>query len=89
MMKKRWKQGGALILAAVLVISAFVLPKSFAAVGVENRDDCTMELQYNKYVELVGDEERGIEALDVPVRLYKIASINVSGEYTVLDSFST
>lgn len=88
MMKKRWKQGGALILAAVLVISAFVIPKSFAAVGVENRDDCTMELQYNKYVELVGDEERGIEALDVPVRLYKIADINVSGEYTVLDSFS-
>ena len=42
MMKKRWKQGGALILAAVLVISAFVIPKAFAAIGVDVDAECKL-----------------------------------------------
>ena len=42
MMKKKMKRGGAIIFAAVLAVSAFVLPKSFAAIAVDTDAKCSL-----------------------------------------------
>ena len=77
-MKKRIKTGGALILAAVLVVSAFVIPKAFAAIGVNVDADCklTVDTTGTGYKELTSDS--------VIVNLYRVADIAVTGAYNSL-----
>ncbi len=84
MMKKRIKTGGALILAAVLAISAFVIPKAFAADGVNvTKDDCTLTIDLT--AESLFKEVREKE---VTVDLYKVATIKVTGEYEVVTPYT-
>ena len=77
-MKKRIKTGGALILAAVLAVSAFALPKAFAAVGVDvdAKCDLTVDVRGAGYSELISDS--------VIIDLYKVADIAVTGAYDSL-----
>ena len=83
MMKKRIKTGGALILAAVLAISAFALNNTFAANGVEaGRTDCTLTVALT--AESLFKEVREKE---VTVNLFRVADIAVTGKYTVLDEY--
>lgn len=83
MMKKRIKQGSALIVAAALVFSAFALPKTYAAIAVKTDKACSLQINVpqDNFVEL--------KDLTVPVKLYKVADINVSGEYTAVEALST
>ena len=83
MMKKRIKTGGALILAAVLAISAFVIPKAFAAEGVNvNKKDCTLT------VDLTAESLfKEVREKEITVDLYKVATIKVTGEYEVIDPY--
>ena len=77
-MKKRIKTGGALILAAVLALSAFVIPKAFAADGVDVDAECklTVDTRGTGFSELTTDS--------VIVNLYKVADIAVTGTYDSL-----
>ena len=82
MMNKRIKQGAALVLAAALAFSAFVLPKSYAAKGVEMRTDCAIEVK-------APTEFKELSTEPVEIKLYKVATINVQGEYTAVEAFAS
>lgn len=83
MMKNRMKQGGAVLLAAALMFSAFVLPKTYAALAVDTDAKCSVEVNVStaEYSEL--------KTLPVKVNLYKVADIDVTGEYTAEGAFAS
>ena len=82
MMKKRIKTGGALILAAVLAISAFAINSTLAANGVENKAcSLTVDVSKVKYKEVKTEE--------LTVNLYRVADIDVTGEYDVEDAYDS
>ena len=80
MMKKRIKTGGALILAAVLAISAFAINNTFAANGVKEQP-CSLT------VDVSGADYKEVKEKDITINLYRVASIDVTGKYTVLDPY--
>lgn len=80
MVKRRIKQASALVLAATLVFSAWILPKVSAAIGVETAEKCSVVIT----VPEEGFQE--LSSLDIKVNLYKVAGIAVTGEYTATES---
>ena len=82
--KRRMMRGSAFVLALTVALSAFVLPKVYAAVGVKTDEKCTIQidLRNNGYRELIGEE-----ALPVEIELYKVADIDVSGKFTPLSAY--
>lgn len=83
MMKKRFKQGGALILAAVLAVSAFAVQKSYAADKVVVGEECSINYAIS------GGTFKEVTADKVTVNLYKVATIDATGRYTVLDDYES
>lgn len=92
---RKMKKIGAIILAAVLVCSAFVLPEVYAAIGVVQPEggcslqvECTIQndIEWNPVAEDKYLSE--LESNAVEVKLYKVASIAVTGAYTALSDFS-
>lgn len=81
MMKKRMKQGGALVIATALVVSAFVLPKSYAATAIDTAAECSVQIN----VPSEGFSE--LKNLEVPVNFYKVANVNVVGKYKAVAGF--
>jgi len=81
MIKKKIRQGSALLLAAVLGITALGVSKTYAALGVATDTRCSVQIN----VPSSGFSE--LDDLDIPVDLYKVADIAVSGAYTVTDAF--
>lgn len=81
-MKKRIKTGGALILAAVLAISAFAINNSFAANRIEDRT-CKLTVDVSNAV------YKEVKEKNVSINLYKVADISATGEYTVSDSYKS
>ena len=83
MMKKRIKQGGAIVLAAALAFSAFALPEAYAAIAVKTDKECSVEIAVPQegFVEL--------KELEVKVNLYKVADIDVAGKYTAVEALNT
>lgn len=66
---RRMKKIGAIVLAAVLVCSAFVLPEVYAAVGVEEPEEgCSLQINCNVQNE-------------IKINIYKVADIQVTGKY--------
>lgn len=76
-----FRQGSALTLAVVLGISAFAAGKTYAALGVEVDMECSIQIN----VPETGFSE--LHELEIPVNLYKVADIAVSGKYTVTADF--
>lgn len=96
-MRKRIKKVSALVLAAALLCSAFVLPEVYAAVGVDTTADCSIEidLRATPFKHLNGkwgSEKatstaiRDYENYPVTVNVYKVAEITVTGKYVAVDS---
>ena len=83
MMKKRFKQGGALILAAVLAVSAFAVHRSYAADSVKVDKACSITYAVDE------TNFKEVKADSVTVKLYKVADIDVTGEYTVEDAYKS
>lgn len=83
MMKKRIKTGGALILTAVLAVSTFVLPKAYAAIAVETERECSVQIT------APAAEYSELGSLPVEIKLYKVADINVQGEYKAVGAFQS
>lgn len=75
-MKKRIKTAGALILAAIIVLSAAGLSSVYGALGVETDQKCslTFTLEDTQFDEL--------NEVAIPVDVYKIADITSEAQYT-------
>lgn len=80
---KKGRRISAFVLAAALLFSAVVLPKVHAAVGVDTKKMCVLEIDLR---ECGFNELSGVSALPVKVNLYKVADIDVSGNYTAVSS---
>lgn len=87
---RRIKKGSAILLAAALVFSALALPKAYAAGPIETeKADCkiTVNVANSKYAE--GTPVFGeLSTLEVPVKLYKVATVDVSGNFTGISPFN-
>ena len=77
-----------MILAMLLVLSAVVLPKVYAAYGVDVDAECSVEILTTGcgYKELNGSDP-AVTAYPVTVDLYKVADIDVSGRYEAVEAF--
>lgn len=81
MMKKRVKEGSAIFLALAVAFSVFALPGVWAANAIQvDRTDCSVEFS-------VGSDYTELKTSDVTVDLYKVASVDKSGDYTVVTDF--
>jgi len=81
MIRKKIRQGSAFVLALVLGISAFAAGRVYAANGVEVDRKCSLQIN----VPETGFSE--LQGLEIPVNLYKVADITVSGKYTLTADF--
>lgn len=84
MMKKRVKEGSALLLALALAFSALSLPGARAANAVDTNASCSVEFS-------IGGDYEDLKTIEggVPINLYKIASIDAAGAYTAEQGFET
>ena len=83
MMRKRVREGSAVLLALAVAFSVFALPNVRAANAIEvDRDDCSVEFS-------VGSDYTELQKSNVTVDLYKVASVDKSGEYTVVSDFKS
>ncbi|MDD2978637.1 MAG: DUF5979 domain-containing protein [Hespellia sp.] len=88
MMKKRGRIGSALLLALVLVASVVGVPKVQAANAVDVDADCSIDFT------IAGSQTAGAlkelydGTVSVPVKMYKVASIDASGNYMAESEFS-
>lgn len=79
-MKKTIKKGSALALALALMLSATVLPKVYAAFGIDTEKSCSLTFELDgTYQELNG--------LTIPINLYRVADVEENGEYKVLPGY--
>ena len=83
MMKKRVKIGSAVMLALALTFSALTLPGAKAANAVDTGRMCSVDFAIS-----TADFEE-MNQIEIPVKLYKVASINESGEYTAEAGFES
>lgn len=82
MMKKRVKQGSAILLAFAVALSVFVLPGVWAASAIDvDRKDCSVEFS-------VGGDYEELNTNDLSVKLYRVASVDKTGTYTPVGDFS-
>lgn len=84
MNKKRIKQAGVLGLTLALMFSGFVLAKVYAAEGIKINKKCTVQISLKEsgFKEFIGQE-----ALPVEVALYKVADVDVGGNYKTLAEY--
>lgn len=89
-MRKRNKIG-ALALAAVIAFSVLVLPKTHAAGPIEiNKSDCKIAVNVANNVYPAGTATGfgELATLGVDVNLYRVATVDVSGDFTGIGKFS-
>lgn len=81
---RRIKKGSAILLAAALVFSALALPKTYAAVGIEEPENgCSVE--FNVPTSTFSE----LSTLEIPVYFYKVANVGVGGDYTAVTGIDT
>ena len=83
MIKKRIKEAGAVLVALALTLSALTLPGAHAANAVDTGKSCSVEFSIG------GDYKEDLEKVNVPINLYKVASIDASGSYTAEQGFDS
>ena len=81
MMNKRLKQGSTFLLAVALTFPLLTLPGAKAASAINNGQKCSIEF------DISGNSSELLSA-SIPVNLYKVASVDESGNYTATDAFS-
>ena len=82
MMNKRLKQGSTFLLAVALTFPLLTLPGAKAASAIDTGQKCSIEFDISGSSELLNDD------VTVQVNLYKVASVDVSGNYTATGAFS-
>ena len=81
MMNKRLKQGSTFLLAVALTFPLLTLPGAKAASAIDTDAECSIEF------DISGNSSELLSA-SIPVNLYKVASVDVSGNYTGIGAFS-
>ena len=81
MMNKRLKQGSTFLLAVALTFPLLTLPGAKAASAINTGQKCSIEF------DISGNSSELLSA-SIPVKLYKVASVNESGNYTGIGAFS-
>lgn len=81
MMNKRLKQGSTFLLAIALTFPLLTLPGAKAAIAINTGQKCSIEF------DISGNSSELLSA-SIPVNLYKVASVDESGNYTATDAFS-
>lgn len=81
MMNKRLKQGSTFLLAVALTFPLLTLPGAKAASAIDTGQKCSIEF------DISGNSSELLSA-SIPVNLYKVASVDESGNYTATDAFS-
>lgn len=84
MMKRRVKIGSAVVLTLALVFSALPMLGADAAYPVETGRSCSVEITV---ADNTADVDKELDKIDIPVKLYKVASISESGTYTAAEGF--
>lgn len=82
MMNKRLKQGSTFLLAVALTFPLLTLPGAKAASAINTDAECSIEFDIGGSSELLND------GVTVQVNLYKVASVDESGNYTATGAFS-
>lgn len=81
MMNKRLKQGSTFLLAVALTFPLLTLPGAKAASAINTGQKCSIEF------DISGNSSELLSA-SIPVNLYKVASVDESGNYTGISAFS-
>ena len=81
MMNKRLKQGSTFLLAVALTFPLLTLPSAKAASAINTGQKCSNEF------DISGNSSELLSA-SIPVNLYKVASVDESGNYTGIGAFS-
>ena len=81
MMNKRLIQGSTFLLAVALTFPLLTLPGAKAASAINTGQKCSIEF------DISGNSSELLSA-SIPVNLYKVASVDESGNYTATDAFS-
>lgn len=81
MMNKRLKQGSTFLLAVALTFPLLTLPGAKAASATNTGQKCSIEF------DISGNSSELLSA-SIPVNLYKVASVDESGNYTGIGAFS-
>ena len=81
MMNKRLKQGSTFLLSVALTFPLLTLPGAKAASAINTGQKCSIEF------DISGNSSELLSA-SIPVNLYKVASVDESGNYTGIGAFS-
>ena len=81
MMNKRLKQGSPFLLAVALTFPLLTLPGAKAANAIDTDAECSIQFD-------IGGNSSELLSASIPVNLYKVASVDVSGNYTATDAFT-
>lgn len=81
MMNKRLKQRSTFLLAVALTFPLLTLPSAKAASAINTGQKCSIEF------DISGNSSELLSA-SIPVNLYKVASVDESGNYTGIGAFS-
>lgn len=81
MMNKRLKQGSTFLLAVALTFPLLTLPGAKAANAIDTDAECSIQFDID------GNSSELLSA-SIPVNLYKVASVDVSGNYTATGTFA-
>jgi hypothetical protein len=80
MMNKRLKQGSTFLLAVALTFPLLTLPGAKAASAIDTDKECSIQFD-------IGGSSELLKA-GIPVNLYKVASVDESGNYTATGTFA-
>lgn len=83
MMNKRLKQGSTFLLALALTVPLLTLPGARAANAIETNRKCSVAFSVSGE-----DNELTDTGTDIKVNLYKVADVDVSGNYTATKDFT-
>lgn len=81
MMNKRLKQGSTFLLAVALTFPLLTLPGAKAANAIDTDAECSIQFD-------IGGNRSELLSASIPVNLYKVASVDVSGNYTATGTFA-
>ena len=84
MMNKRLKQGSTFLLALALAFPLLTLPGARAANAIKTDRKCSVAFNVSGE-----DNELTADGTNIKVNLYKVADVDVSGNYTATGAFKT
>ena len=82
---RKGKTGCALVLTALMTLTGLSMEQTYAAKGIElDKKDCSIEVSVaiGKNGDVQGNEEylKDFHAMNIPVNLYRVADVDVTGQ---------